>query len=258
MNYVEPEHARNLGGLRLVLTAGVPGPWSQAAKSIFDVKGIPYTPVVQHGGMPNEELVAWTGHRNAPIAVYEQERPRTGWVEILLLAERLAPEPALVPSDPEQRALMFGLSHEICDEQGFGWNRRLTFLHDILARPDASGFERAVAETLGVNYGYSPERGARTNGRVVEVLGLLARQLRAQQAAGSRYLVGERLSAADIYWACFAALIDPLPAAVNPMPDMVRAWYQKKDPVVAAAVDPMLLRHRDHIYQHHLKLPLEF
>ena len=97
MEYRSVSEARDMPGLRLVLTAGVPGPWGEAAKSILHVKKIPYTAVAQLGGMENEDLVAWTGRANAPVAVYGSEAPRDGWAEILLLAERLAPEPRLVP-----------------------------------------------------------------------------------------------------------------------------------------------------------------
>ena len=31
----------------------------------------------------------------------------------------------LVPEDAEPRALLYGLAHEICGEDGLGWNRRL-------------------------------------------------------------------------------------------------------------------------------------
>ena len=97
MEYKTVAEAKDLPGLRLALTAGGPAPWSQAAKSIFQVKHIPYIPVAQHGGQANEDLVAWTGHRNAPVAMYDKEPARTGWYEILMLAERLAPTPSLLP-----------------------------------------------------------------------------------------------------------------------------------------------------------------
>ena len=75
--------------MRLVLTEGVPGPWGESAKALFDLKGVPYHPVAQKGGAANEELVTWTGHRNAPIAILDDEPPRASWLEILFLAERL-------------------------------------------------------------------------------------------------------------------------------------------------------------------------
>jgi hypothetical protein len=56
--------------------------------------------------------------------MYNNERPRAGWAEILLLSERLAPNPSLLPKDAVDRALVFGLAHEICGEQGLAWSRR--------------------------------------------------------------------------------------------------------------------------------------
>ena len=146
MKYVEVEQAIELSGLRLVLSVGVPGPWGEAAKYILHVKGIPYTAVRQVGGTESEALRRWTGQSNAPIAVHGDEAPRSGWAEILALAERLAPEPALVPVDPELRVRMFGLAHEICGEGGFGWQRRLMLLA-------ALGTGNDVTRTLARRYG---------------------------------------------------------------------------------------------------------
>ena len=259
MNYVEPEAARNLPGLRLVLTTGVPGPWGEAAKSVFYVKKVDYVPVRQTASEPNEALVAWTGHRNAPQAVYEDERPRVGWTEILMLAERLSSEPSLIPAEPRDRALMFGLTHEIASEDGLAWNRRHQLLAPMLGSPEAeTSPELAGGRLLGASYGFSPEALARSNERICQVLGLLSDQLARQQQAGSEYLVGDRLSAVDIYWATFCAMIRPLPAELNPMPDFVRGAYEGLTPEVAAAVDEDLIAHRDKVYERHLELPLDF
>ena len=38
MDYIEIDDAIGRDGLRLVLTAGVPGPWSESAKGILKVK----------------------------------------------------------------------------------------------------------------------------------------------------------------------------------------------------------------------------
>ena len=124
MKYYEVAEAKDMGGLRLVLTAMVPGPWGESAKKILDYKQIPYIPVAQHAGKENEDLVAWTGIRNAPNAMYEDEAPRTGWYDILMLAERLAPERPLLPARSEERAEVLGICAEICGEWGFGWARR--------------------------------------------------------------------------------------------------------------------------------------
>ena len=124
MDYLDPADARNLPGLKLVLTVGVPGPWSESAKNILEYKGIDYLPVAQHASRENEDLVAWTGIRNAPVVVWENEPPRSNYQDIVALAERLKPEPRLLPADPDARALCFGISAEICSEGGFGWKRR--------------------------------------------------------------------------------------------------------------------------------------
>ena len=79
MEYVSVEDAKDSDGLRVALTMGVPGPWSQAAKYLFEFKGIPFIAVGQKGGRDNPDLFEWTGHRNAPVVVFNDEPPRTGW-----------------------------------------------------------------------------------------------------------------------------------------------------------------------------------
>ena len=124
----EVTHAQ---GLRIVLVAGFPSPWSQAAKTIFELKGLAYKAAAEALGEENAELAAWSGQRSAPVVAWNDEKPIHNWMDILHLAERLSPTPALIPADPMQRALMFGLSREILGELGVVWNRRL----QMLARP---------------------------------------------------------------------------------------------------------------------------
>lgn len=256
--YLSVEEGRARPGLRLVLTAGVPGPWGEAAKAVFGVKGVPFARVRQDGGQENAALLEWTGHANAPVAIYDDEPPRAAWTEILFLAERLCPSPSLIPADPGDRARMFGLSHEICGEQGLGWTRRLSMLHEGLSLPGLPDAARATFERLGARYGYSPAAAAAAPGRVVEILTLLDRQLAAQRDAGRRYLVGTELSAADLYWATFAALVDPLPEALCPMPEYLRRSYTARDPALLEAFTPELRAHRDLVYAEHLTTPLDF
>ncbi len=92
MQYLSVEEAIHAPGLRLVLTAGVPGPWGESAKAILAYKGLEFTPVHQHGGGANEALREWTGQTSAPVMVYENLPPACHWLDLLLLAERLAPE----------------------------------------------------------------------------------------------------------------------------------------------------------------------
>src|SRR5262245_53614341 len=152
--YVSVEEAMRRGGLRMVVVGGVPSPWGEAAKGILHIKGLDWVAV--RLVYDSEPLKAWAGQRNGPVAVYENERPRPGWAEILLLAERLAPSPSLLPADAAERALVFGLAHEICGEAGLGWSRRLHLIHAGLH--NAGGFPEPVAKYLSKKYGRSEER----------------------------------------------------------------------------------------------------
>jgi len=259
VDYLDVEAARERDDLRLVLTRGVPGPWGEAAKALLHLKGIGFTAVAQRGGAENEALRAWTGHDNAPIVVAPGEPVRTTWSEILFFAERRAPSPALIPRDPGDRAAMFGLCHELAGEDGLGWNRRLMMLHQTLSVPALAGSAAGdVVRRLGAKYGYSEAAAERAPGRAAEIVALLAGQLAAQRRRGRRFLVGDALSALDVYWATFAALLRPLPHALCPMPDFLRGQYAVADATVEAALDPALLEHRDFVYAEYLPTPLDF
>ncbi len=250
--YVSVEDAMPRGGLRMVVVGGVPSPWGEAAKGILHIKGIKWAAV--RLAYDSEPLKNWAGQRNGPVAIYENERPRPGWAEILVLAERLAPVPTLLPADPAARALVFGLSHEICGEAGLGWTRRLQLVHAGLHGD--GGFPEPVAKYLGKKYGYSPEAGATYGARVKELLGMLAARLQAQRESGSRYFVGNALTAVDIYSATFAALFRPLPPEQCDMERNTRAAFETLDAQTEAALDPILFEHRGMMYAEHLELPL--
>ena len=250
--YIGVEEARQRPGLRMVVVGDVPSPWGEAAKGILHIKGIEWAAV--RLVYDSEPLREWAGQRSGPVAIYENERPRDGWAGILLLAERLAPMPSLLPADPAERALVFGLAHEICGEAGLGWSRRLQLIH--AGMQSAGGFPEQVARYLGKKYGYRPETGAAVTARVVELLSMLAARLRAQREKGSRYYVGSSLTAADVYSATVMALFRPLPHAQCAMSASTRAAFETRDAQTEAALDPILLGHRDMMYAQHLELPL--
>ena len=250
--YVGVEEAIRRRGLRMVVVGDVPSPWGEAAKGILHIKGIKWVGV--RLVYDSELLKKWAGQRSAPVAVYENERPRSGWSEILLLAERLAPSPSLLPANPADRALVLGLAHEICGEWGLGWSRRLQLVHAGLH--NAGGFPERVSKYLGKKYSYSPEAGAATGPRVAELLGMLVARLKAQRQAGSRYYVGHSLTATDVYSATFAALFDPLPPEQCQMEAGTRAAFTSRDAHTDAALDPIFFEHRDMMYRERLELPL--
>jgi glutathione S-transferase len=250
--YVSVEEAIKRRGLRMVVVGDVPSPWGEAAKGILHIKGIAWVGV--RLAYDSEPLKEWAGQRSAPVVIYENERPRSGWAEILLLAERLAPSPSLLPADPADRALVFGLAHEICGEGGLGWSRRLQLVHAGLH--NAGGFPERVCRYLGKKYGYSPEAGAAAGPRVAELLGMLVARLKAQRQRGSRYYVGDSLTATDVYSATFAAMFDPLPPEQSQMQASMRAAFTARDAQTDAALHAILFEHRDMMYRERLELPL--
>lgn len=257
MQYISVEAAKNLPGLRLVLTAHMPGPWGEAAKYVLWAHNLDFVPVEQLAMERNDELFAWTGMRNAPIAMYEDEPPQSTWLEILLLAERIGSGPSLIPEDPIDRVLMMGFSTEICGPDGFAWSRRLELMGRDNVRNPAPGATYDMAR-MASSYGVSQDAIARAPSRMISIMQGLAAQLRKQRDSGSEYLVGKRLSACDLHWAAFAGFVSPLPPEPCPMPDFMRHNYSHLTPELAKALDPILLEHRDRVYERHIKLPMDF
>jgi glutathione S-transferase len=254
MEFVDVATAKNSPGLRGAFVAGAPSPWGEAAKGFFHIKQLPCVATRYLPGGDNAALVEWTGVDSGPAIVYENEPARSGWAEILLLAERLAPEPRLIPEDPAQRALMFGLAHEICGELGFGWSIRLVMVDRALDPAVEFPMDAGAARYLGSKYGYRPGVGPQVRKRTIEVLRLLSEQLHAHPG---RFLLGDSLTALDVYWATFAALVAPLPPDKCPMVEGLRKAFEAADPEISAVVDPALVEHRDFIYDEYLVLPME-
>ncbi len=254
IDYVEPAAARGMPGLRLALTRDFPAPYSMSARTIFELRGVPFVPVAQVGGGTNEELVAWTRHRNAPVAVYEDEAPRVGWLEILQLAERLGSGPSLVPADPEHRVEMVGLVNELIGENGLVWNLRLL----ILGMPGPERAARAATKNpMYGQYGYSEMAKDAAHARATAILEWFTAHMRRRCDAGSGYLIGSSFSAADVYWAFFSQLLRTLPEAECPMPESLRKAYDRVSAAVGGC-DPLLIEQRDRIFAEHLSLPLVF
>ena len=259
LKYATIQEAKTMSGLRLVLGAStVPGPWREACKGIFYVKGVPYTPVASAGQDGSQrKLVEWTAQTSAPVAIWNDERPRSTWIEQLYLAERLQPEPALIPADPDDRVSMFGLINEIAGENGLGWQRRYLLIKGNVSQATDQRV-KDFWQGFGGKYLFSEEAAAAAPARVASILKFLADRLDRQKARGRKFFIGDKLSAVDIYWATFAALIRPMPPELCPMSTAFREMYTEKDPVVIAARAPSLMEHRDFIYSEYLELPVIF
>ena len=249
--YVTVDAAMPLPGLRVAFVQGLPSPWSVAVRAIFEFKGLTYTAVAQHAGEANEALRKWTGQCSAPVAMYGTERPRSLWSELLLLAERLAPDPPLIPDCPEDRALMFGLCQEIGGEDGLGWSIRALLLAEKVAAGDSPASHLLARYSSGMSIAHSRQR---LNG----VISLLARRLVSQQEQSSDYLVGHTLSAADIYWVSFSNMVRTMLRADCVMPDFYLELGDLSRAYLDSPLPEILIEHRDRILHRHFVLPIEF
>lgn len=242
-------------GVRLVLARfGVPSPWSELCRALFEVKRIAHRRV--DGRDPDgayHALRALTGQESVPVVLIGHEAPRSSWLEQLYVAERLAPTPPVLPEQPHSRALVIGLVAELCGEGGFGWCRRLLMIERLTA-PGAHARDRTIGLYLRHKYGAAGPQDP--VGRCRDIIALLADRLRAQLDAGKPFIFGERLGALDLAWAAFAALIEPLPEAECPMSSRWRDLYRWQPPGIAAADLEMLLAHRERIYRQYVSLPV--
>lgn len=246
--YISFEEAKARNGLRMTVVSNVPSPWGEAAKGIFHVKGLDWSAVRLDPA--NKSLVEWSLSASAPSVVYNDEPARSGWKDILLLAERLAPAPGLLPSDQADRKHAFGLAHELCGEGGLGWSRRVWLTH--LGLKGDGGFTEPVAQYLAKKYNYSEQAGAASRARVIEILKMFAERLAAQHAKGSDYLFDCGMTAVDIYAATFAGLLQPLPGEVCSMRSATRVAFSELDDETHQAAGS-LLAHRDLMYDRWLE-----
>ncbi len=123
-NYIDIEQARTMPGLRVVLPPA-PGPWAESIKGILYVKKLPFSRVLHEVGTPSLALKEWTAQTSSPVVAWNDERPRSTWIDQLYLAERLAPAPPLIPEAIEDRVLMFGMANELMGETGLVWSLRV-------------------------------------------------------------------------------------------------------------------------------------
>jgi hypothetical protein len=257
-NYLSVKEARNMPGLRVVLPPA-PGPWAESLKGILHVKKIPYVRALHEVGTASEDLMEWTAQTSSPVMAWNDERPRTIWNDQLNLAERIAPDPRLIPDHLDDRALMFGMANELMGETGLVWSLRVLAIHRGQTNLQLNERARAMVDFLAAKYQHGVTAEAeRASLRAAEIIRQFGERLERQHRGGSRFLIGNQLTALDIYWSAAAAMIQPLPQEVCDMPRWLRTTYTANDPRVVEAVRPQLLEHRDVIYREYLQLPLDF
>ena len=94
---------------------------------------------------------------------------------------------------------MFGLCAIVLAEDGLVWNMRI--LSD---------------GPLGRKYGYSEDASAQAPHKMAEIVRVIDAQMQAQEERGSKYLVGDAISAVDIYWATMSMAVIPAPPEIMP------------------------------------------
>jgi len=248
MRYVDLSEAIKMEGLRIVIVKAMPSAWGVAAKALIEFKEIDFVVAYQIPMAENPELLAWSGVNSGPVVAWNKETPINRWNDILFLLERLSPQKRLVPENPVERIKVLGLSHEICGELGFGWNRRLD-----LSRPAADG----VVSEFGKKYGYREEDAAVANARVIALMKEMAKMLYSQRDKGRDYLIGEHVTAVDFYWAAFSNFVSLQPQEVCPINPDARPMFENTPNEIMEALDPILIEHRDRIMDKHYKIPLE-
>jgi glutathione S-transferase len=254
LEFVDVATARNAPGVRLVVSGLVPSPWSEAAKGVFAIAGVPVIAVRRM--RDGADIAAWTGIDNVPVVVYGAEPVRTHWAAITSLAARLGPGTVL-PEDVAGRADMMGVLHEIAGEEGLGWNARLAMIDATLTSRGARGFPLPVGERLAARYGYTPEAVRSSRERAKHQLDLLETRLREQRALGHDYLGGSSVSALDVFAATFLTpLSEILPEDCPALAPVLRQAFGCAHEALGALVPAALTAHRGMMFQRHLTWPI--
>jgi len=91
-------------GLRVApVRAGLPSPWSEFVRACIHVKRIPFSLVdARDPDRGLGSIKALTGQASLPVVFWNDERPRSNWLEQLALAERISPNPRLLPEGPKR------------------------------------------------------------------------------------------------------------------------------------------------------------
>jgi len=191
------------------------------------------------------QLYDLTCQTSLPTMLHDDERPRNVWIEQLALAEQIGDvdSPALIPDNFELRVEMFGLCAVVLAEDGLVWNIRI--LSD---------------NPLGRKYGYSEEASSNAPAKVAEVISLIDSRLEAQEKLGSPYLVGNTLTAADIYWATLCMSTLPTSPEIMPITQQNKGmlmWFEgnSKIPEIAEVLTKRIEDHQRYILTTYCETP---
>ena len=240
-------------GTRVTFLPGVQALYSEALKNICFVKKVPLIralhPLMGKDGKTGKDrqarLYELTSQKGLPTMFHDEEQPRNVWIEQLALAEKIGATDslALIPDSFKLRADMFGLCAVVLAEDGIVWNMRI--LND---------------NPLARKYGYSEAASSDALRKIAEGITLLDSRLEEQAEHGSRYLVGDTLTAADIYWATMGMALVPAPPEIMPRTQQNKgllAWFEQnsKVPEIADALTHRIEDHQRYILKTYCETP---
>lgn len=247
--FVPLEEAVHMSGVRVTFLEGMPALWAECLKNFLDARKVPYTralhPRFDDANPASQDfLYQLTAQRSLPTMLYNDERPRNSWIEQVVLADQLGSGPSLIPTDPEQRVLMFGLMNELLGEDGLMWNKRLCWGQNSFTR----------------KYGYTEEKGASAPTRIIQQLQMFLRRLEQQKAAGTSYLMGDSVTALDIYLATGTYMFAPPGPNIIPRTkenSRLLEMFATNPPEVQEVLDnaAILMEHRDHVLTTYCVVP---
>ena len=138
---------------------------------------------------------------------------------------------------------MIGLSSLVLAEDGLAWNMRIL-----------------VDSPLARKYGFSEEASAAAPEKIAEIIAVLDGRLEAQEQRGSRYLVGDSLTALDLYWATLSMTVMPAPVEIMPLTRQNQGMMKffeanSRVPEVAQAISQRLRDHQRYILSTYCETP---
>ena len=112
-------------------------------------------------------------------------------------------------------------------------------------------------QNMADKYGYNSEDVGLADKRVSKALEMLAEILRKRKRSGSRFFIGEQVTAVDFYWTAFSNLCSIMSPEVCPLDSTIRPMFENVSEEVRSAIDPILIEHRDFIMKEYFKVPME-
>lgn len=240
-------------GTRITFVPGVQAMYAEALKNICFVKNIEVIRVLhplmgidkETGEDRQKKLYELTSQTSLPTMLHDTERPRNVWIEQLALAEEIGDKdsPVLIPDNFALRSKMFGLCAIVLAEDGLVWNMRI--LSD---------------NPLARKYGYSEAASSEAPRKISEAIRLIDSQLKKQESKGSSYLIGDSISALDIYWATMSMTVSPVSLEIMPATQQNQGMLKMFEavssiPPIKDSVTQRIRQHQEYILTKYCETP---